>query len=90
MSQQPGYKIIENDPAYVAIHKRALTAITISLGLLAKVITERTGADFQSLTMQTGQKAYDQCLSMTDEEIDGIIDQILKDENHIVKIKLNN
>lgn len=89
MSQQPGYKIIENDPAYVAIHKRALTAITISLGLLAKVITERTGADFQSLTMQTGQEAYDQCLSMSDEEIDRIIDQILSGESHIVRINLN-
>ena len=90
MSQQPGYKIIENDPAYVAIHKRALTAITISLGLLAKVITEGHGEDIMRLTLLTRLKADDQCLSMTDEEIDGIIDQILKDENHIVKIKLNN
>lgn len=89
MEQIPGYKLIENDPEYIAVHKRALTAITISLGLLSKIITETTGADFNSLTVQTGQEAYDNATAMSDEEVDRIIDQILADENHLVRINLN-
>lgn len=89
MAQIPGYKLIENDADYIAVHKRALTAITISLGLLAKTITERTGADFNSLTVQTGQKAYDNVVAMNDQEIDRIINQILADESNLVKINLN-
>ena len=32
MTQIPGYKIIENDADYIAVHKRALAAITSNAG----------------------------------------------------------
>ncbi|MGB6302081.1 MAG: hypothetical protein WBF90_38735, partial [Rivularia sp. (in: cyanobacteria)] len=88
MEQAPGYKTIENDYNYIAVHRRALAAITISLGLLAKTITDKSGADFNSLTVQTGQAAYDNVIAMSDEEIDRIIAQILDDENHLVEVSL--
>ena len=90
MTQIPGYKIIENDADYIAVHKRALAAITISLGLLAKTICDRTGADFQSLTVQTGQTAYDNAVAMSDDEIDRIVNNILADDKRrFTTINLN-
>ena len=88
MSHKPGYKIIENEADYIAVHKRALAAITISLGLVTKLTCDIAKADITSLSLQIGQEAYDNVRAMSDEEIDRMINQIIEEDGKFVTFQL--
>ena len=88
MKDEPGFKIIEDEANYIAIHKRAIAAITISLGLITRLTCDIAKADITSLSSQIGQEAYDNVCAMSDEEIDRIIDQILEEDGKLVIFQL--
>ncbi|AFY54636.1 hypothetical protein Riv7116_2105 [Rivularia sp. PCC 7116] len=78
--KEESYKIPDNDPNYVLVHKRALVAMSHCVGLAIQSFAVCSGSEMQETTLQFSHYANSHVHELSQQQLDFVIEQLIKNQ----------